>query len=46
MKNSRRKRKDYGFERDARKLLVDNDYKITKQREIIFNVLNENQEII
>lgn len=26
-----------------RKLLVDNSYKITKQREIIFNVLNENQ---
>lgn len=29
--------------KEMRKLLVDNSYKITKQREIIFNVLNENQ---
>ena len=29
--------------KDMKKLLVENNYKITKQREIVFNVLNENK---
>ena len=29
--------------KEMKKLLVENNYKITKQREIVFNVLNENK---